>query len=385
MLNLISTLILLFYTICTIFIPCPVKAESNLPSSPPSPSMVPDMVPEEESSPSIQWSLFSHSNLQSFLHTEGSQARIQFKLNVPENHYGYVSRLKLKLSHPKELYIDSFEVKPQVDFWDSFSGKTQKGIKGSSFLHASLKWKKSMEKDLKQMDFELTYQLCTKKICYLPQIVKQNFYFNEHSEYTQNLSPPKEHSLHTSQNKALSSPSSQLGNLIPGNSFLSRLLQKQSYLYIFIAIFLAGLLASFSPCILPAIPLTLAVLRFHAKAENPSPLSSSSPKFPSRRGFRMIGIYTLGMVLTYSFLGLLASFTGQLFGAFFQHPFILFCLSLLFLFMSLSLLNAFQLQLPSRWQQFLNKKQEMFLQSSSQKMWLMLLVGALAALLASPV
>ena len=326
---------------------------------------------EEEASPSIQWHLFSHSHLQSFLHTEGSQAKLQFKLEVPSKHYGYLNRLKLRVSHPKEFYIDSFKVNPKVEFWDSFSGKKQQGIKGVSFLHAYLRWKDSIEGSLDRMDFELTYQLCTKKICYLPQTVKQSFHFNANSKYTKKGSKEKKSAYNMKENK---NSSSRLVSLVQGNSFLSNLLQKKSYLYIFIAIFLAGLLASFSPCILPALPLTLAVLRAHG--------SQTKIKRPS--SLHPIVIYTLGMVLTYSFLGLLASSTGQLFGAFFQHPLILFSFSLLFLFMSLSLLDLFHLQLPSRWQQFLNKKQDLFLKNSSQKVWLMLAVGALAALLASP-
>jgi thiol:disulfide interchange protein DsbD len=75
----------------------------------------------------------------------------------------------------------------------------------------------------------------------------------------------------------------------------------------FIGAFLGGVLMSFSPCVYPLVPITLGFIGVKAGSSR-------------LRGFRLSLIYVLGLAITYSILGLIASLTGRLFGKISSHP-----------------------------------------------------------------
>ena len=75
----------------------------------------------------------------------------------------------------------------------------------------------------------------------------------------------------------------------------------------FIGAFLGGVLVSFSPCVYPLVPITLGFIGVKAGSSR-------------LRGFLLSLIYVLGLAITYSILGLIASLTGRLFGQISTHP-----------------------------------------------------------------
>ena len=64
---------------------------------------------------------------------------------------------------------------------------------------------------------------------------------------------------------------------------------------------------SFSPCVYPLVPITLGFIGVKAGSSR-------------LRGFLLSLIYVLGLAITYSILGLIASLTGRLFGQISTHP-----------------------------------------------------------------
>ncbi len=75
----------------------------------------------------------------------------------------------------------------------------------------------------------------------------------------------------------------------------------------FIGAFLGGVLVSFSPCVYPLVPITLGFIGVKAGSSR-------------LRGLILSLIYVLGLAVTYSILGLIASLTGRLFGQISTHP-----------------------------------------------------------------
>jgi thiol:disulfide interchange protein DsbD len=75
----------------------------------------------------------------------------------------------------------------------------------------------------------------------------------------------------------------------------------------FIGAFLGGVLVSFSPCVYPLVPITLGFIGIRAGSSR-------------IRGLILSLIYVLGLAVTYSILGLIASLTGRLFGQISSHP-----------------------------------------------------------------
>ncbi len=99
-------------------------------------------------------------------------------------------------------------------------------------------------------------------------------------------------------------------------------------------VFLGGLLTSFTPCVYPMIPITMAVIGAQATG--------------GRRwsGFVLSLFYVLGISITFSVLGMAAAKTGSLFGSLMSHPAVTVFIAALFLAMGLSMLGAFTIQMP---------------------------------------
>lgn len=94
--------------------------------------------------------------------------------------------------------------------------------------------------------------------------------------------------------------------------------------------FLAGIFASFSPCIFPLIPITLSIVG----------ATSVSSRL---KGFSVSLIFVLGVAFTYTILGVLAASFNIFFDKFFINPFTYIFLSLFFLAMGLSLLGLLKI------------------------------------------
>jgi len=75
----------------------------------------------------------------------------------------------------------------------------------------------------------------------------------------------------------------------------------------FIGAFLGGVLVSFSPCVYPLVPITLGFIGVKAGSSR-------------LRGLILSLVYVLGLAITYSILGLIASLSGRLFGQISSHP-----------------------------------------------------------------
>jgi thiol:disulfide interchange protein DsbD len=98
-------------------------------------------------------------------------------------------------------------------------------------------------------------------------------------------------------------------------------------------VFLGGLLTSFTPCVYPMIPITMAVIGGQATGRRWS-------------GFVLSLFYVLGISITFSALGMAAAKTGSLFGSLMNHPAVTVFIAALFLAMGLSMLGAFTMQMP---------------------------------------
>ena len=97
-----------------------------------------------------------------------------------------------------------------------------------------------------------------------------------------------------------------------------------------------GLVAAFSPCVYPMIPITLAIV---------------GAKGGGRlKGLLLSLVLVLGMAVTYMSLAVASARLGGVFGAFAQRPEFLIPVAILFGIFALSLFGAFEIRLPSSWQ-----------------------------------
>jgi thiol:disulfide interchange protein DsbD len=97
-------------------------------------------------------------------------------------------------------------------------------------------------------------------------------------------------------------------------------------------VFLFGMGASFTPCVYPMIPITMAIIGAKGGGKV--------------RGFLLSVALVLGMAVTYTTLGIAAARLGAAAGAWAQQPAFLIPVSLLFAAFALSLFGAFEIALP---------------------------------------
>jgi thiol:disulfide interchange protein DsbD len=113
---------------------------------------------------------------------------------------------------------------------------------------------------------------------------------------------------------------------------VSSAITKDGLIKILILFFLAGIGASLTPCVLPMIPITMAVIGARSASKS--------------RGLLLGLVLTQGMALTYTVLGVIAALTGSVFGRFAQQPGFLIPVSIIFVLFGISMLGAFEIKLP---------------------------------------
>ncbi len=113
---------------------------------------------------------------------------------------------------------------------------------------------------------------------------------------------------------------------------------QSSTLLAFLAVYIGGLLVSFTPCIYPVIPITVGYIGGQ----------SGGSKL---KGFFFSLFYVLGMALTYTFLGGFAALTGRFFGQIQSNPWTYFVVANICILLGLSMLEFVLLPLPG----FLNR------------------------------
>lgn len=151
---------------------------------------------------------------------------------------------------------------------------------------------------------------------------------------------------------------------------LANLLSGEQSLMISLLIFLAlGVGLAFTPCVFPMYPILSGIVIGQGKS-----ISTS-------RAFTLSFVYVQGMAITYSLLGLVVASAGVKFQAALQHPAILIVLIVIFALLALVMFGAYELQLPSSWQEKLNNLSN---QQKSGSYWGVLLMGAISGLVASP-
>ncbi len=95
-----------------------------------------------------------------------------------------------------------------------------------------------------------------------------------------------------------------------------------------------GFLLSFTPCVLPMIPILSSIIL-------------GQGKIGPFRAFYLSALYVLGMSVAYAIAGILASLAGSHLQAYMQSPIILSIFSVLFVILALSLFGLFDLRMPN--------------------------------------
>ncbi|MEE8482776.1 MAG: protein-disulfide reductase DsbD domain-containing protein, partial [Acidiferrobacterales bacterium] len=140
---------------------------------------------------------------------------------------------------------------------------------------------------------------------------------------------------------ALQSPTAQSNN---GNT-----ISTGEYWLAVLAAFGVGLLLTFTPCVLPMIPILSSII-----------VGQGGKQVTKARGGALASIYVLGTVATYAVAGAFAGATGDQLQAYFQNVWAIGIFATLLVLLALSMFGFFELQMPS----FIQSR----LQTHSQKL-----------------
>ena len=107
-----------------------------------------------------------------------------------------------------------------------------------------------------------------------------------------------------------------------------------SFPFVIGSFFVFGLLLTFTPCVLPMIPILSGIIAGEGKS------------LDKRRATALSVSYVLGMAVAYALAGIAAAYSGSLLAAALQNAWVLGGFALLFVILALSMFGLYELQLP---------------------------------------
>lgn len=124
---------------------------------------------------------------------------------------------------------------------------------------------------------------------------------------------------------------------------LKQLFSTRNWALIFLSFFGLGLLLSFTPCVLPMIPVLSGIIIGQGK------------HLSTHKAFLLSLSYVLSMAATYAVIGATIALVGSNLQVALQTPWAVGSFSIIFILLALSMFGFYNLQLPSSWQTKLSK------------------------------
>ena len=183
------------------------------------------------------------------------------------------------------------------------------------------------------MDLELRYQACNEEQCLLPEVLAFEVPI-EVVGIEDTVQRVNEAVFANIQFGALPGADSDEGSL-------ARALSGGQVWLAFLLVFAGGILTSLTPCVYPLIPITVSVFG-----------ANESAGF--LKSFLLSIVYVLGIVVTYSILGVAVASTGAVFGQIMANPWVVGFISLILVSLGLSMFGVFEIRLPYAVQNRLN-------------------------------
>lgn len=170
-----------------------------------------------------------------------------------------------------------------------------------------------------------------------------------------------------SEPNAVAAKSAPSTKTLDNSQFASGLFEGKNILSTLGFVFMLGVLLSLTPCMYPMFPILTVIL------------AGQKGKSSHVRGFGLAFAYVSGMALVYAAIGIVAARTGVALQVYLQNPWVLLGFALLLVILALSMFDVFRIQIPERWQLWLQTKTQ-----GKHGYWGVLLMGAGSALIASP-
>jgi thiol:disulfide interchange protein DsbD len=251
-------------------------------------------------------------------------------------------------------------------------------------IQALITLNRSGAHDATHVSVEARYQGCSEKgLCYPP--AKKSFDLTLAAWQPEAVAVPSPQPAAVSQSAAAPPPpvsSAQATASAPAEvtsrsgppaqnetSKIASILKGGSFWFIVASFFGAGVLLSFTPCVLPMVPILSGII------------VGQGQKVTRRHAFSLSLVYVFGMAITYALAGVGAGLSGTLLSNVLQNPWVLGAFAALFVVLSLSMFGFYELQLPSALQSKLSDTSN---KAKGGTFWGVFIMGVLSALIVGP-
>ncbi len=268
---------------------------------------------------------FSLKNQKIVLDEKG-EGVLNVVVNMPEDYHIDKSMLSFSIAE-KDLSIDKLVLPEAKKVFDPISQKEMEYYGNGTTFKIPIKLKKTLKKGEYDETLKIGFQGCAGVMCFLPEerVLKFKIVVEKIGEKT-----PL-----GAKDKVLKEKNSE-------NNKISNLFKNRGYVLGFIIIFFLGVLTSFTPCVLPIIPITVSI--FGARGER--------NKF---KAFLLSLTYVMGIALTYSILGIFSVLTGSVFGQFMSNPYVIGVIGIIFFVLGLFMAGVFNFNVPASLQTKVSK------------------------------
>ena len=273
--------------------------------------------------------------------TQTDQARLRWE--IQPNYYLYQHKFEVQQGNQAV----ALDLPKAVDQYDENYGHSQVYYQQVEFNIPTLA----------SQHYRVTWQGCAKdRICYPPQTIDfqtdidglvsmQNTTANSQKRF---LDVARSAQAANTNNAVLSETPQDQSTVYSNNTVMaqdqkwSSTLEQHSLAYS-LALFLGlGILLAFTPCSLPMLPiLTSLIVREHKGV----------------KAWMIALTFVISMAMVYAVLGLIASAAGLNFQRWLQQPATLIAFSLLFVVFALNLFGLFEIKLPQKWVNHLDRMQ----------------------------
>src|SRR5487761_2189823 len=238
---------------------------------------------------------------------------LEVRYKIADGYYLYRDKFKFT-AEPATVKLGTAQF-PQGDVHnDEFFGKVETYRKD-----LRIRLPLTRDASTNKLKLTVTSQGCADVgVCYVPQ------------QQTADIELPTAGSA-----SAATQPAPGAGSVVNDEARFERLLASGSLWLIAAAFFGAGVLLTFTPCVLPMIPILSGIIVGEGRNATRT------------RAFTLSAAYVLGMSVTYTGIGVGAALSGNLLSAALQNPWVLSAFAMVFVLLSLSMFGFYELQLPS--------------------------------------
>lgn len=274
---------------------------------------------------------------------------LEVRYQIADGYYMYRDKFKFS-AEPESVKLGPAQFPPGQIHNDEFFGKVETYRK-----EVRIRLPYTRDAGVERLKLAVTSQGCADVgVCYVPQL------------QTAQIALPAPGAAPAA---SAAEGAGAAGSLINEEARFESLLASGSLWLVAAAFFGAGLLLTFTPCVLPMIPILSGIIVGEGRNATRT------------RAFTLSVAYVLGMSVTYTGIGVGAALSGNLLSAALQNPWVLSAFAAVFVLLSLSMFGFYELQLPAGFHARITKASNRF---KGGHLGAVVLMGVFSAAIVSP-